>query len=66
LNVADYLRSVGIPEERMGVAGFGQFQPVAANDTSSARQRNRRVEIYLLGPDTPIVGWNENRGGVYR
>jgi chemotaxis protein MotB len=66
LGVADYLRSMGIPEERMGVAGFGQFQPVSANDTASARQRNRRVEIYLLGPETPIVGWADSRGGVYR
>jgi len=66
LNVAEYLRSVGIPEERMGVAGFGQFQPVAANDNSTARQRNRRVEIYLLGPDAPVVGWSDSRGSVYR
>jgi chemotaxis protein MotB len=66
LGVADYLRSAGIPEDRMGVAGFGQFQPVSPNDTASARQRNRRVEIYLLGPETPIVGWADSRGGVYR
>ncbi len=65
LGVADYLRSAGIPEERMGVAGFGQFQPVSPNDTASARQRNRRVEIYLLAPETPIVGWADSRS-VYR
>ena len=53
---------MGIPEQRMGVAGFGQFQPVSPNDTASARQRNRRVEIYLLGPETPIVGWADSRG----
>jgi len=50
----------------MGVAGFGQFQPVSPNDTAATRQRNRRVEIYLLGPDTPVVGWADSRGAVYR
>lgn len=64
LSVAEYLRTSGIPEDRMGVAGFGQFQPVSANDTASARQRNRRVEIFVLGPDTPVVGWSENRSGA--
>ena len=61
LSVAEYLRSAGIPEQRMGVAGFGQFQPIAANDSGEARQKNRRVEIFLLGPETPVVGWTDNQ-----
>jgi chemotaxis protein MotB len=68
LTVADYLRNSGIPEDRMGVAGFGQFQPLTANDTATARQKNRRVEIFLLGPETPVVGWTDNHAdkGVLR
>lgn len=66
LAVADQLRKAGIPEERMGVTGFGQHQPVAANDTSDARQRNRRVEIFVLGPETPVVGWADTTGRIYR
>ena len=59
LAVADRLRKAGIPEERMGVAGFGQFQPISPNDTAESRQKNRRVEIFVLGPETPVVGWTE-------
>lgn len=67
LTVADWLRDSGIPESRMGVAGFGRFQPVSPNDTAEARRRNRRVEIYVLGPQTPIVGWaNPADGSIYR
>ena len=55
--VADRLRKAGLPEDRMGVTGFGQFQPVSPNDTAEARQRNRRVEIFVIGPETPVVGW---------
>jgi chemotaxis protein MotB len=57
LAVADELRKAGIPEDRMGVAGFGQHQPLASNGTPEDRKRNRRVEIFVLAPDTPIVGW---------
>jgi chemotaxis protein MotB len=66
LVVADHLRDAGIPESRMGVAGFGQFQPISSNETADTRQRNRRVEIYVLGPDTPLVGWADTSGSVYR
>jgi chemotaxis protein MotB len=66
LVVADRLRQAGIPEARMGVAGFGQYQPIASNETPDARGRNRRVEIFVLGPETPVVGWADTNPSVYR
>lgn len=66
LAVADWLRQSGIPEGRMGVAGFGQHQPIASNDSDDTRGRNRRVEIYVLGPETPLVGWADTSGRFYR
>jgi chemotaxis protein MotB len=66
LVVADHLRRAGIPEARMGVAGFGQFQPISSNETADTRQRNRRVEIFVLGPETPVVGWADTTAGVLR
>jgi chemotaxis protein MotB len=66
LAVADHLRAAGIPENRMGVAGFGQHQPLASNDTPESRQRNRRVEIFVLAPETPLVGWVDTPSRLYR
>jgi chemotaxis protein MotB len=66
LVVADRLRNAGIPEDRMGVAGFAQHQPISPNDSASERQKNRRVEIFVLGPETPVVGWSDSTSKVYR
>jgi chemotaxis protein MotB len=65
--VVDCLREAGLPENRMGIAGFAQYQPISPNDTAQARRRNRRVEIFVVGPETPVVGWTETLGGnIYR
>jgi flagellar motor protein MotB len=62
--VVDFLRRAGVPQERLGVAGFAQHQPLVAA-TSAQRQRNRRVEIFLADAATPIVGWTETIPTLY-
>jgi len=64
--VADLMRHQGFREERMGVAGFGPHQPVAPNVSPKDRQKNRRVEIFVMTPDVPVVGWTESIPSVYR
>jgi len=46
--VKDYLVSKGIQSGRVTPKGFGESNPVAANDTSDGRARNRRVELTPL------------------
>ena len=65
LAVADVLRSQGLSDQRIGVAGFGAHEPVAANDSSVQRQRNRRVEIFVMPRDAPVVGWSDSTKGYY-
>jgi flagellar motor protein MotB len=65
LAVADVLRSQGLPDQRIGVAGFGAYSPVAANDSAVQRQRNRRVEIFVMPRDVPVVGWSDSTHGYY-
>jgi len=66
LNVAEYLQRAGLREDQVGIAGYGRHQPVAANETEATRMRNRRVEIFITGPETPIVGWTETATNLYR
>jgi chemotaxis protein MotB len=47
LEVAKYLVGRGIDPALIGVAGFGEVRPVAANDSLANRTLNRRVEIAL-------------------
>ncbi len=45
--VVKYLISQGVPPERLAATGFGEFQPLDADDTPEARDRNRRIELKL-------------------
>lgn len=52
------LRKYGIKPERMGAAGYSMYQPVAANKDGKTRQKNRRVEIFVLAPDAAVASWD--------
>jgi len=54
LSVVRYLESKGIDPRMLGAAGFGEYHPVATNDTSEGRQQNRRIEI-VLAPAESVV-----------
>lgn len=48
VSVMQYLRSKGIPNERIISRGFGSSQPVESNETQEGRARNRRTEFEVL------------------
>lgn len=49
LSVAEYLiRNAGLSASRIRAAGYGETRPVASNRTETGRQKNRRVDVYIL------------------
>ena len=52
------LASDGVCENRLGAAGYGETQPVAPNTDPHSRQKNRRVEIFVLAPDATVASWD--------
>ena len=51
------LAARGISTSRITTEGFGESKPVASNDTSAGRRKNRRVEIIF--PDSPATQVSE-------
>lgn len=45
--VMDVLAGAGVPQQRMGVMGYGEYRPRVDN-TRGGSEENRRVEIYLV------------------
>jgi chemotaxis protein MotB len=64
--VAERLKREGVGEQRIGVAGLGASQPIASNASPQERFKNRRVEIFLVSPETPVVGWTDSTPSIYR
>jgi len=52
MSVLHYLiETENLDPSRLSATGYGEFHPVASNDTKEGRQKNRRVEIVIL-PNT--------------
>lgn len=47
-SVLKHFLSKGIEPNRLSFTGYGEYHPVASNDTAAGRQKNRRVEIVIL------------------
>jgi chemotaxis protein MotB len=48
LSVVRFMQNdLGFPPNRMAATGFGEWQPVAAGDSETARAQNRRIELKL-------------------
>lgn len=42
------MKDGGIAPQRVAIAGYGEFHPVASNQTTEGRRANRRVDIVIL------------------
>jgi len=48
INVTRYLQEQGIEPQVLAAVAYGEFKPVAANDSEEGKARNRRIEIILV------------------
>lgn len=51
INVTRYLQQQGIDPAMLGAVAYGEYKPVAANDTPEGKAKNRRIEIILVPRD---------------
>jgi chemotaxis protein MotB len=45
--IVKFLASNGVEPERLAAVGYGEFQPLASNDTEMGRAQNRRVAVMV-------------------
>ncbi len=48
VEVVNFLIANGLKPQQVSAAGFGEFDPVVANDTPDHQAQNRRIEIVLM------------------
>ncbi|WP_243689445.1 OmpA/MotB family protein [Geotalea toluenoxydans] len=48
INVTRYLQQQGIDPLNLSAIAYGEFKPVAANDSREGKAKNRRIEIILV------------------
>jgi len=65
LSVLYYLnKDQGISPERLSAIGYGEYHPVASNETKDGRKQNRRVEIVILPNVTKVKGNSTGSSGL--
>jgi chemotaxis protein MotB len=60
LEVVQFLSAIsGIDEGKFSALGYGEFRPIASNDTIEGRSKNRRVEIFIDADIAPVSSEQE-------
>lgn len=60
--VAEFLRKSGLRSEQIGVSGVEAAEPVATKSETGGEAASRRVDVFVTGKSTPIVGWDDGAG----
>lgn len=47
-NVVQILQKDGITPDRLSATGYGEYRPIASNDTEASRAKNRRIDLIIL------------------
>ena len=52
------LQKQGVDAERIAAMGYSEFHPLESSANDSARQRNRRVELFVIPNDPSLARWD--------
>jgi len=55
------LERLGVTPERMAAMGYSRFQPLETGSDETSRQRNRRVELYIVPEAANLAVWDPVR-----
>ena len=52
------LEKLGVSSQRVASMGYSEFHPLESSTTEPARQRNRRVELFVVPNDPSVAKWD--------
>ncbi len=52
--VLKHMADAGLPPNRLSIAGYGEYRPVASNETEEGRRLNRRVDVVVLSMEKSL------------
>ena len=52
------LQKQGVEAERIAAMGYSEFHPLESSVTETARQKNRRVELFVVPNDPGLAKWD--------
>lgn len=55
----------GLDPQRLSASGYGEYHPIASNDTEAGRALNRRVDLVVLGKYETEPAKNQPAGGPH-
>lgn len=55
------LERLGVSPERLAAMGYSQYQPLGTTTDETTRQRNRRVELYIVPQSSNLASWDPVR-----
>ncbi|ACY18950.1 OmpA/MotB family protein [Haliangium ochraceum] len=64
LTVLKTLREAGMQGSTLSAASFGEFRPVASNNSDAGRRANRRIEIVIVPDLSSLPGFDELNSAV--
>jgi chemotaxis protein MotB len=65
-NLVRFLGEGGhLPQDRLAAGGFGEYHPVASNETQEGRAKNRRVELVVVKSITTEGDSTQAFGGIF-
>jgi chemotaxis protein MotB len=47
--------SKGVNPEKISIAGYSEYRPIAPNDSEENRAKNRRVDIVIISTQSGIL-----------
>lgn len=59
IEVVQFLVGAGMSPDSLSAASFGQYAPLASNNTPSGKAQNRRIELVLLPDLSELPGYQE-------